>query len=387
MNKHILPILLCALCTLFTACNGVLIPRAANADLPRAEQLSFSAEGRTVTLSWKLADPEAVTAVQIDCEGANPVKIEGALTQYVVRHVQPNRDIHYTVKLCYGDLVSEGRTIVVRIRYDQPIYYGYVLSAPTIEELPDDDEIAAAIWFRDNYVNQGIGRFIKLEDVPYIDLDEVSTLWVHIDRQGMPVGWRSLTGGFSTPTFVAGLRHFVEEGGNVLLTVHATQLLAAIGRIPESLAPNQVSTGEGGLADLWTMNAFIGETYDHRTDPHFADLILGYYNDYEYTSYPMVDAGLHEDHNSMWNLSDMSFSGGDKIRGFELATDATVLATWGQNTEMNYPGLVDFRISGTYRGRIIAMGLGCYEWHKDGGNAWQSQIENLTRNFLTLLHE
>lgn len=383
---YILSLLLFVLCS----CRGVQIPEAANIGLGKAQNLRYTATGRTVTLQWEIEHAEDVTAVQITCNGEAPVLVDGAVTRYEVRHVVPNKDVYYTVKLLYRNgLVSEGITICVNIRYDQPIYYGYVLAADSPESLPDDDEIAAAQWFRSHYVDCGIGRFIQVADVQYIDLDEISTLWVHIDRTGIQRGWDKITGGYATEAFVGGLRRFVEEGGNVLLTTHATQFVEAIGRIEPAYAVNEFNSGDGGTGnDIWTLNAFIGMTYDHRGDVYFQGMELGDYNGYEYTTFPMLGPGLREDHNSMWNLSSMSFVGAvDKTRGFEQANECTVLGTWGQNTEFTFPGMVDFAPTGTYMGRIVALGLGCYEWHQGDNNIYQSQIERLTENTLTYLHD
>lgn len=387
--KNLLYIIVAALAVL-TSCKGVNIPESASSGLGKAQNLRYTAEGRTVTLKWEIANAEEVSAVQVTCNGESPVWVEGPATRYEAHHVVPNKNVYYTVKLLYKNgLVSEGVTVCVHIQYDKPIYYGYVLAADAPESLPDDDEIAAAQWFRANYVDKGIGRFIQVADVKNIDLDEVSTLWVHIDRTGIQLGWDRITGGFGTQDFVQGLRHFVEEGGNVFLSTHATQFVEAIGRIESTYTINQFSSGDGGTGnDIWTMNAYIGLTYDHRGDVYFQDMELGDYNDYEYTSFPMLGPGLREDHNCMWNLSTTSFVGAvDKVRGFEDLTESTVLATWGQNTEFTYPGMVDFAPTGTYRGRIVAMGLGCYEWHQGSNNIYQSQIEKLTANVLNYLHE
>lgn len=376
---------------LLTACNGVNIPEAANSGLGKAENLRYTSEGRTVTLRWDVANPSSIDGVQITCNGQTPVQIDSLVTEYVVRHVVPNKDVYYTVKLHYTNgLVSEGVTIRVNLRYDAPIYYGFVLAADAPENLPDDDERAAAIWFREQYVNRGLGQFVNVGQIQSIDLDVISTLWVHVDRTGMRVGAQNLTGGFGTELFIQGLRHFVEEGGNVLLTNHATQFVSAIGRIDQEYAVNEFNSGDGGTGDdIWTMNAFIGLTYDHRGDVYFRDMILDYYNGYEYTSFPMLGPGLREDHNSMWNLSTTKFVGAiDKTRGFEQATNCTVLATWGQNTEMAFVGMCDFEPVGAYHGRIVAIGLGCYEWAQNGeGNIFQSQIERLTSNCLSYLHD
>lgn len=378
----------------FASCNTVEPEMSASKGRKKVYNLRYTNEGRTLYLTWNLDADSTMSGIQIARNGENPVTIDSLLTSYTVRHVTPNQDVLYTVKIFYRDsVVSEGVSVRVHIKYDQPVYAGYVLSTGSIAELPDDDERAAAEWFDREYVQKNRGRFIPIWEVGNVNLDEVACLWVHIDRQGMPAGWQNLTGGFSDPVFVANLKSYVEEGGNLYLSTHATQLLVAIGRITEALSPNEISTGQGGYGpDIWTMNAYLGAgstpSYDHRGYEFFKDMKLDIYNNYEYTSFPMVSPGIREDHNCLWRLSDIKFpSGSDKVRGWELATKSTALATWGQNTELNYIGLVDFAIMGNYRGRIVAMGLGCYEWALHDGNAYQYQIEKLTENIIESLRK
>ena len=387
--RNFYSLMIVALVACLAACNSVEPQPAANANRKKVYNLRYTNEGRTVFLTWNLDADTTMCGIQIARNGENPVNIDNLITSYTVRHVTPNEDVMYTVKIRYKDsIVSDGVSVRVHVQYDLPIYAGYVMSVGSIAELPDDDERAAAEWFDRAYVQRNRGRFIPIGELANVNLDEVACLWIHIDRQGMPEGWQNLTGGFSDPVFVSNLRGYVEDGGNLYLSVHATQLLTAIGRITEEQRPNEVSTGQGGYGpDVWTVNAYLGAgtdvSYDHRGFPFFDGMTLDYYNDYEYTTFPMISAGVREDHNCIWNLKDMKFSSGsDKVRGWELATHSTALATWGQNTELNHIGLVDFAITGNYRGRIIAMGLGCYEWDKQEGNVYQYQIERFTENII-----
>ena len=376
------------LCSLFllSACQNVELEEAANAGLPTAGDLQYKADGRTVTLTWTLSDTTGISGVQITKNGAEPVEIEGAQTSYVIRHCVPNKDVLYTVKIRFRNgLVSNGSSVRVYVRYDEPIYAGYLLTANSIDELPDDDETAAARWFDTRYVQQGKGIFVRPGEA--LDLDKMSCLWIHIDRVGLSRGWQHLPE-LNDAAFRQSLRTYVEEGGRLFLSCHATQLLAGIGRIEEKYTPNEFNSGDGGSStEPWTLNAYIGETYDRRGHRFFEGMVLGTYNGYAYTSFPMASAGHHEDHNCMWNLSEMKFtSGSDKTRGFEQTTNCTVLGTWGQNTGFEYPGFCLFHVQDTFHGEIVAMGLGCYEWHQDG-NQYQSQIETLTANILDYLRD
>lgn len=384
-NKNYLLLLVTIL---FCCCNNVHYQDAANAGVPKAQNITWTHDGRTVTLSWQVADTTNMQGFQLTTNGKDPVEIDGVHTTYTIKHVLPNRDVLFTVKIRYRNgLISDGTTARVYIPYDQPMLAGFVLSAPSVAELPDDDEQAAAAWFENNYVKTGLGKFIPIAQMDQVNVDEVACIWIHIDRQGLTQGWQHLTGGFASVRFVDALRTYVEEGGRLFLSTHATQLIVAIGRVSDKYAPNQFASGQGGIGqDIWTINAYIGLTYDHRADMLYKQMLLGKYSGYEYTSFPMLSEGLREDHNCIWNTSDMTFTtGSDKVRGFEMATNCTVLGTWGQSTEFTYPGFCRFDVSGQYRAPIITMGLGCYEWNKEGGNAFQQQIETLTRNIIEYL--
>ena len=379
---------------LFASCTHVMLEPPANLGRKKVYNLQYTNDGRTVYLTWNLDIDSTMCGMQVARNGENPFNIDSLITSYTVKHVTPNEDVMYTVKIRYKDsIVSEGVSVLVHVNYDQPIYCGYVMSANSIAELPDDDERAAAEWFDRQYVQCNRGRFVNMWDLGNVNLDEIGCLWIHIDRQGMSPGWQNLSGGFNDAGFVANLKAYVEEGGQLFLSNHATQLLTAIGRLTEDQRPNEVSTGQGGWgADVWTMNACLGygsETvYDRRGHAFFEGMTLDFFNEYEYTSYPMLSSGVREDHNCLWDLSKIKFtSGSDKIRGWELATNSTALATWGQYTQLNIIGLVDFDVTEVYRGRIVAMGLGCYEWAKQEGNTYQYQIERLTENILESLRK
>lgn len=374
---------------LFTSCTPVEPELAANAGLEKARNLTYTNEPntRTVVLHWLLNVDSTMTGIQITVNGENPLEIDSVVTSYTVRHVVPNQDVLYTVKVRYRNgMVSPGTSVCVHINYDQPIYAGYLLTAGSIGELADDDERAAAEWFDREYVQHNLGCFVRLEELAALDLDKVGCLWIHVDREGLITGWQNLPENLRSDAFLNALRRYTGEGGKLFLSTHATQLVAAIGRIAEDYAPNTVASGQGGLADLWTMNACLGyggETvYDRRGHRYFQGLTCDYYNKYEYTSFPLLSGGVHEDHNSMWNLSSMRFSSGaNKLRGFEVATSSQVLATWGQYTDLSYAGMVEFYPTEQHRGTIVCMGLGCYEWHMEG-NTYQYQIEKLTKNII-----
>lgn len=374
---------------MMTSCNTIEPEMARNANLQRARNLSYTNEPntRTVVLHWQLEADTTMSGIQITVNGENPLNIDSVMTEYTVRHVVPNQDVLYTVKIRYKNgMVSEGNSICVHIRYDLPIYAGYLLTAGSIGELADDDERAAAEWFDREYVQKNTGCFVHMHELATLDLDRVACLWIHVDREGLMAGWRNLPENLRSEEFLNSLRRYAAEGGKFFFSTHATQLVAAIGRIIDGYAPNEFASGQGGLADLWTINGYLGyggeTSYDRRSHRYYKGLLCDFFNKYEYKSFPVLSPGVHEDHNCMWNLSTMTFaSGANKVRGFEIATSSQCLGTWGQNTSLSYVGFVEFYPTERFRGTIVCMGLGCYEWHMEG-NTYQYQIEKLTKNIL-----
>lgn len=385
--------LLCGFCLI--ACKPVNLEGPANANLQKARNIRYTNDPgtRTIHLTWDLDVDTTMVGIQIAQNGEMPLEIDSVVKAYTVRHVIPNQDVLYTIKVRYKNgMVSQGNSVCVHVDFDQTIQAGFLLTAPSIGELPDDDERAAAEWFNREYVQKGKGCFVQIDDLANINLDIVACIWVHVDREGLMVGWHNLPENLRSESFLNNLRAYSLEGGKFFFSTHATQLVAAIGRISDAYAPNEFASSQGGLADLWTMNACLGYggevVYDHRDHRFFKSMICDYFNKYEYTSFPMVSAGLHEDHNCMWKVSSLIFpAGSNKIRGFEIATQSTCLATWGQHTDLSSVGLVEFKATEKYRGPIVTMGLGCYEWNMAGGNAYQSQIEKFTTNVLEYLRQ
>lgn len=273
-----------------------------------------------------------------------------------------------------------------------PLPAAYLLTANSIDELGDDDEVAAAQWFRDNYVAKGKGIFITMDELHLIDIKNISCLWIQCDRQdGMEPGVKNLPDGLAEASLHTALHKYLQDGGNLFLTKHATQLATAIGRIDEKYAPGIYSSGVGGEGgDVWTTNAQIGiggpNLYDHRTHPIFAGMETGDPNGYGFESFPLQGPGMREDHNCMWDCNAYRFSGQPNvIVNFEDATSSSVLSTWGHVQDYCCAGIVEFMPNSEFAGRIIAIGLSAYEFNQAGGNSYQGNIEKLTANCIDYL--
>lgn len=380
------------------ACSDVDIPSSsAGASMyPAVSDLSMIQEGRNVSLTWTLPQAENLLGVRIDKNGSKLINLDVPATSYTARHIDKNIDVYFTVKARYADgVVSEGQTVIAR--YDGDVTPAAMLLPTADETALDDDEKAALDWFRANYQD---GTVLTPADMVTGEVtpDKYGEIWVQVDRVGINQGWQNLPSELVTADVVNALSDYVKNGGNLLLTKHATQLVAAIGRVSENRAPNLFSSGEGGVGtDIWTANAVIGsaqsEAYDHTGHAIYNGLEVatseqtGFGDD----TYGMEGPGWREDHNCMWDLNvaalDISTSP-NVVKGFEEATNSTVLATWGHVLDYCCAGIVEFNPDGDYLGRIIAIGLNAYEWNqRDIENIYQGNIELLTKNCLEYLKQ
>lgn len=367
------------------ACNGVDLAEAVSSE--KVTNLAYAIDGRHVTLTWQLPSSENVSGVQIIKNNEDVVELEGRVESYYVKRADTNVETAYTVKAMYGDgRVSEG--VTVRFTVEGVVAkVGYLLPCNSIEMLEDDDELAAAEWFRASVSN---GVLLTPSDLADLDPDEISALWIHIDRIGLVAGWEYLPAALTSEETLAALKQYAADGGNLLLTKHATQLTAALGLLPDEFAPGLFGSGEGGEGlDVWTCNAQIGcgqsPVYDHRNHPIYAGLSIC--DEYEHETYPMIGPGWREDHNCMWDLNSYGLAGTPNVVvAFEEATNTSVLATWGHVTDYCCAGIIEILPSAERLGRCIAIGLSAYEWNQNSGeNLYQDNIERLTSNCLSYL--
>lgn len=239
-----------------------------------------------------------------------------------------------------------------------------------------------------------------------LNIDNFGTLWIHLDRLNLGKG--NLPDGLSDPNVIEKIRGFHAEGGNLLLTKQATQLISSIGRVDSRFAPGIYSDGDGGNgADVWTLQAQIGwnfrnerpaEFYDRRNHPIYTDLATSRVYDWE--TFPMEGTGdgsamWREDHNCIWDLNAYTYSaeGSNTVERFEKENNAVVLGTWGHVTDYAVAGVVEFRPqaaamsrSASSSGTILANGIAACELApRFGGNTYAGNIERLNANSLAYL--
>ena len=129
------------------------------------------------------------------------------------------------------------------------------------------DEKDAVAWFQKNYVDAGKGVIFTPDNVDDLDIENNPVCWVMCDRIGIEKGWQNLPGGLASAQTINALKAFTADGGNLLLTNHATQLTVGIGRIAEAYAPGIYGNGEGGQnGDIWGSQPIIGNAEGHIYD-------------------------------------------------------------------------------------------------------------------------
>ena len=227
------------------------------------------------------------------------------------------------------------------------------------------DEKDAVAWFQKNYVDAGKGVIFTPDNVDDLDIENNPVCWVMCDRIGIEKGWQNLPGGLASAQTINALKAFTADGGNLLLTNHATQLTVGIGRIAEAYAPGIYGNGEGGQnGDIWGSQPIIGnaegQIYDHSGHDIYwgMDFVSGLY---ERSIYTFIGSGVKGDHNCMWDLNAYGLAPSPNVvKAWEDTTNSTVLGTWNH--------VVDY----------------CW-WNIGGENSCQSQLERFTKNCIGYL--
>lgn len=235
----------------------------------------------------------------------------------------------------------------------------------------DDDEQAAYDWFNNDY-NPGHGLEKKVftpGNINELNANEVKVLWIPINRQGDN---ENVVKPSAIYDHVETLKKYVQNGGNLYLTNHATLLTSAIGRIEEQYKPNTVAYGAAvENKDAWGVN------------PRFADmdyrghvLYSGFEAGSEELNYFLNSGTSKEDHNCLWK--DFNYT------NFISATNSHILGKWSNNGDTNNFGVVEFMPTENYKGTILCNGLAAYEWDCDG-NEFENNIKKFTENSISYL--
>ena len=379
---------LIAVLSIFTACSDVDLPESAsNSKSPVSEVKADVPEGtRQLTLSWTNPAGEIV-GIQIIRDNTDIVELEGAPTSYLIKKAPTNVEVTYTIKARFADgTVSNGQTIRVFIPYEPGKGGLLAMLVPNDYATGSADEAAAVAWFKKNYVANEKGTLITPANIDELDIEKYAACWVMCDRVGIDKGWQNLPGLASTDV-ISALKAFCNDGGNLLLTNHATQLTVGLGRIAEAYAPGIYGSGEGGNnPDTWGSHPIIGNVEGQIYDHSGHDIYRGmtYHPDLYAGIYAFIGAGVKGDHNCMWDLNAYGLTPNPNvIKTWEETTNSTVLGTWNHVVDYCCAGIVDFEPTSDFAGRILAVGLAAYEWDLGGVvNTEQDQLEMFTANCL-----
>lgn len=374
------------------------VPYEQLADLTSFEVSNI--EKRNVTFAWTLPSATGITGVWVGLDGeenGTVFSIDEYPNGATLGGQKTGVDLKYRAKVIYDEAYYSDGVVVDTALPELETRFGFLLLADSPANLPDDDEIAAAAWYYDNYVETGKGDFIKIADLPSIDYEEYGVIWIIVDRVGLETGWQNLPAELVSSTTINALKAYGETGGSLYLSNMATQLTVPLNIVPEDMPINSLGTGAGSdNADLWSINPHLGwafqadgQYYDRASHAVYAGLEFEMVNGYEYSSLPLLGGNYKEDHNSLWDINPYWHAAGDPapncVKWFENVTNSQVLAVWGQVADHCIAGMVDFNAN-TVHGQCIAMGLGAYEWNVNtGANPYQHNIEKLTENILNYL--
>lgn len=240
----------------------------------------------------------------------------------------------------------------------------------------DDDEQAAYDWFNNDY-NPGHGLEKKVftpGNIRELRAIDVKVLWIPINRQGDNI---DVVKPKAIYDYVETLKKYVQDGGNLYLTNHATLLTSAIGRIEEQYKPNTVAYGAAvENKDPWGINPRFADM-DYRGHVLYSGFEAGSQNNLWYDNYFLNSGSSKEDHNCLW-------TGVSSYTDFINATNSHILGKWSQNGDTDNFGVVEFMPTGYYKGTILCNGLAAYEWNCEG-NEFVNNIKKFTENSISYL--
>lgn len=239
----------------------------------------------------------------------------------------------------------------------------------------DDDEQAAYDWFHDVY-NPGHG-LVKVEFTPdnisNLNAKDVKVLWIPINRQGEN---ESVVKPSAIYNHVETLKKYVQDGGNLYLTNHATLLVSEIGRIAEQYKPNTVTYAAAvENSDAWGVNPRFADM-DYRGHVLYSGFVAGSKNNLWDDNYFLNSGTSKEDHNCLWT--------GVSYTDFIKATNSHILGKWSDNSDTKNFGVVEFMPTAGYIGTILCNGLAAYEWNCER-NEFVNNIKKFTENSISYL--
>lgn len=243
----------------------------------------------------------------------------------------------------------------------------------------DDDEQAAYDWFVSDEYNPGHGlekEVFTPDKINSLSASDVKVLWIPINRQGNNIEDVQPSAIYN---HVKTLKEYVQDGGNLYLTNHATLLVSEIGRIADLYKPNTVTyAAAAGNSDAWGVNPRFADM-DYRGHVLYSGFVAGTKNNLLDDNYFLNSGTSKEDHNCLWTgVSSYTYT------DFIKATNSHILGKWSQNGDTNNFGVVEFMPTKDYKGTILCNGLAAYEWNCEG-NEFVNNIKKFTENSISYL--
>lgn len=236
----------------------------------------------------------------------------------------------------------------------------------------DDDEQAAYDWFNKDYnPGHGLEKVVFTPDnISTLNATDVKVLWIPINRQGDNDNVVKPSAIYKN---VETLKKYVQDGGNLYLTNHATLLVSEIGRIDKQYEPTEVAYAAADVnEDSWGVNPRFDDM-DYRGHVLYSGFDAGS----EEFNYFLNSGSPKENHNCLW-------TGISSYTDFINATNSHILGKWSQNGDTNNFGVVEFMPNDDYKGTILCNGLAAYEWNCDG-NEFVKNIKKFTENSISYL--
>jgi hypothetical protein len=186
-----------------------------------------------------------------------------------------------------------------------------------------------------------------------------------------------------------------KAGGNLLLGTFGNIYLKELGRV--NCAPSIIGTGVAAAnPDIWyaspTYGTIVGSALivDNSTDPIYAGLTsdpIVRDNGAGYVHYPLVDAGVKEDHNCFWTLSedpeigDLGAGNSTFLTTFQEKWAMQALATWDHIQDYYGAAIARWNPQGAYQGTAITIGIAGWQWAQ-ANNPYITNVQQLTKNAL-----
>ncbi|MBQ6228692.1 MAG: DUF4960 domain-containing protein [Prevotella sp.] len=389
-SKSLVPYALCMVAVaLLGACSDVEYDEATYSEGVKNLVADYTQGSRQVTLRWDNPTMGGQSGIQIIKDDKDIINLDEVVSSYFIKKAPTNVDVTYTVKARYADgRVSEGQTVRLNIAYEAQKGASKIAMLVPNDYTASDDEKDAVAWFQKNYVSTNKGVLLTPATIDDLDIEQQSACWVMCDRIGIDRGWQNLPGDLASIATIEALKAFANDGGNLFLTNHATQLTVAVGRIADAYAPGIYGSGEGGQnGDIWGSQPIIGnaegQIYDHSGHDIYRGMnFVG--GLYERSIYTFIGSGVKGDHNCMWDLNSYGLAPNPNVvKAWEDLTNSHVLGTWNHVVDYCCAGIIDFDPTSAFAGRILAVGLAAYEWNIGGANSCQDQLEKFTANCLS----